>query len=250
MISSACPTRMKRRHRHADPIRRRFSKRLSGARHPRRRSANGRSALCAYFIMGRSVNSRNRVFAAEGDGLRTRVYDPSLLSDPSLILYAPVRVLGPHTILTNGDQTDTVYEFLRRGDSFEAALRTRSFEPDAPHYTPRISALLTRHDGGFSYRLSILKSLHGDPSCCCRFFYEYDAPACGVGHFLHTYQGDGSPLPSFAGEPETVAMPDDLDQFARTLWDYLDADNRVSLFARAIDLETGAAQTRLFNKHG
>lgn len=214
------------------------------------RSANGRSALCAYFIMGRSVNSRNRVFAAEGDGLRTRVYDPSLLSDPSLILYAPVRVLGPHTILTNGDQTDTVYEFLRRGDSFEAALRTRSFEPDAPHYTPRISALLTRHNGGFSYRLSILKSLHGDPSCCCRFFYEYDAPACGVGHFLHTYQGDGSPLPSFAGEPETVAMPDDLDQFARTLWDYLDADNRVSLFARAIDLETGAAQTRLFNKHG
>lgn len=213
------------------------------------KSADGRFAVTAYFIMGRSSNSRNRIFAVEGEGIRTEAYDPSKLEDPSLIIYAPVRVLGHDTIVTNGDQTDTVYEGLGKGLTFEQSLRSREFEPDAPNYTPRISGVLHVEGGKYSYALSILKSNHGDPSCCDRYTFTYDNPAAGEGHFIHTYMHDGSPLPSFEGEPKLVEIGDDIDAFAQMLWENLNEENKVSLFVRYIDIATGEYQTRIVNKN-
>ena len=213
------------------------------------KSADGRFAVTAYFIMGRSSNSRNRIFAVEGEGIRTEAYDPSKLEDPSLIIYAPVRVLGHDTIVTNGDQTDTVYEGLGKGLTFEQSLRSREFEPDAPNYTPRISGVLHVEGGKYSYALSILKSNHGDPSCCNRYTFTYDNPAAGEGHFIHTYMHDGSPLPSFEGEPKPVEIGDDIDAFAQMLWENLNEENKVSLFVRYIDIATGEYQTRIVNKN-
>lgn len=211
------------------------------------RSAGGKSAVAAYFIMGRSANSRNRVFEEDGRGIRTRAYDEGKVEDPSLIIYSPVRVCGNLLIVTNGDQTDTVYDFIRAGDSFEEALRTRCFEPDAPNYTPRISGILNMADGG--YRLSILKSDQKEQPGCVRCFYEYDAANAGEGHFIHTYRGDGDPLPSFSGEPVLVAIPEDIDAFSKALWKNLSEENKVSLFVRYIDLVTKKITTRIFNKN-
>lgn len=213
------------------------------------RSEDGRYAVTAYFIMGRSSNSRNRVFVTEGEGIRTQAFDPSRLEDPSLIIYAPVRVMGSDTIVTNGDQTDTVYEGLQRGLTFEQSLRSREFEPDGPNYTPRISGLLHVKNGSFDYVMSILKSNEGDPACCCRYTYAYDAPRQGEGRFIHTYMHDGNPLPSFQGEPKTVRLEGDIDSFTRTVWESLNPDNKVSLFVRYIDIETGEYETRIENKN-
>ena len=212
------------------------------------RSADNTRAVIAYFIMGRSENSRNRVFTETEDGIRTDAYDPAKLSDPSLIIYHPVRVLDNGiTIVTNGDQTDTIRDFMLEGHCYRHALLTREFEPDGPNYTPRISGVV-KPDG--SYNLSILKSMDGDPSCCCRYFYEYDHPQAGVGHFIHTYMGDGSPLPSFEGEPERIAIEaNDAQSFADLLWANLNEDNKVSLFVRCIDLENGSTDTVIVNKN-
>ena len=211
------------------------------------RSADNKKAVIAYFIMGRSENSRNRVFEATEDGIRTRAYDESKMTDPSLIIYHPVRVVDGTTIVTNGDQTDTIANAYRRGEGFVRALRTREFEPDCPNYTPRISGAV-RPDG--SYRLSILKSAGGDPACCQRFFFEYDAPIASQAHFISTYQGDGSPLPSFEGEPRTVALDaPDANTLAARLWESLNAENKVSLFVSYLDLETGKADSVIVNKH-
>ncbi len=212
-------------------------------------SENGQKAVTAYFIMGRSENSRNRIFISVDDGIRTEAFDSDKLEDPSLIIYAPVRVLGNHTIVTNGDQTDTIYELMKSGNSFEEALFTREFEPDAPNYTPRISGIITIDGAGFNYKLSILKSADGDPGCCERFFYTYETPIPGKGHFIHTYEGDGDPLPSFHGEPLALEIPDDIDRFADMCWDGLDQDNKVSLFVRYIDLKTGDTESRIINKN-
>lgn len=211
-------------------------------------SEDGRFAAIAYFIMGRSVNSRNRVFVEDGEGLRTRAFDPSKLSDPSLVIYAPVRVLGNATVVTNGDQTDTVYDFMKEGKTFEEALCTRTFEPDAPNYTPRISGVVERTDGAFTYKLSILKSGDGDPDAPERFFFAY-TPKAGKGHFLHTYRCDGNPIPSFDGEPTPVKIEGDLDAFTRLVWENLNEDNKVSLFTRFINLETGEWESRIVNKN-
>ena len=211
-------------------------------------SADGKKAVTAYFIMGRSENSRNRVFVTEGEGIRTEAFDPAKCADPSLIIYAPVRVLGDDTIVTNDDQTDTVFDLMKEGQTFEQALRTREFEPDAPNYTPRISGILHVKDGQFNYEMSILKTNHGDPANCNRFTFAY-APKAGEGHFLHTYIGDGSPLPSFEGEPKRVTLEGDIDTFTEMLWNNLNEDNKVSLFVRYIDIETGDTDTRIVNKH-
>ena len=212
------------------------------------RSPDGKCAVIAYFIMGRSVNSRNRVFTETEDGIRTEAYDPSKMVDPSLIIYHPVRVFEGTTIVTNGDQTDTIRDAMAEGHCFRHALMTRMFEPDDPNWTPRISGAVAP-DG--SYKLSILKSLDGDPSCCCRYFFEYDRPKAGLGHIIHTYVGDGSPLPSFEGEPKPMAIPDGgAEELAALLWESLNADNKVSLFVRTIDLADGAARTVIVNKHG
>ena len=213
------------------------------------KSADGKSAVCAYFIMGRSSNSRNRVFVTEGDGIRTEAFDPSKLEDPSLIIYAPVRVLGNKTIVTNGDQTDTIYELMDQQQTFEQALRTREFEPDAPNFTPRISGIVKKENGNMSYALSILKSANGNPDSCQRFTFSYKAPIAGEGHFIHTYQGDGNPLPSFEGEPKLVAIPNEIDAFSDMLWNALNEENKVSLFVRFIDLETGKTATKITNKN-
>ena len=211
-------------------------------------SEDGRFAAIAYFIMGRSVNSRNRVFVEDGEGLRTRAFDPGKLSDPSLVIYAPVRVLGNATVVTNGDQTDTVYDFMKEGKTFEEALCTRTFEPDAPNYTPCISGVVERTDGAFTYKLSILKSGDGDPDAPERFFFAY-TPKAGKGHFLHTYRCDGNPIPSFDGEPTPVKIEGDLDAFTRLVWESLNEDNKVSLFTRFINLETGEWESRIVNKN-
>ena len=211
------------------------------------KSPDGKKAVTAYFIMGRSENSRNRVFVEDGEGIRTQAFDPSKLTDPSLIIYAPVRVLGNKTIVTNGDQTDTIYEGMADGKTFEDALRTRTFEPDAPNFTPRISGLVEPMQN--RYRLSILKSADGDPASVRRFFYDYDAPKAGEGHFIHTYQQDGNPLPSYEGEPTPVTIDGDIDAFTANVWNSLNADNKVSLFTRFIDLKTLETQTRIINKH-
>ncbi len=208
---------------------------------------NGR-AVIAYFIMGRSANSRNRIFMPQGDGLRTEAFDPAKVVDPSLIIYNPVRMLADSTIVTNGDQTDTIFDHMVSGGSFETALATRSFEPDAPNYTPRISGIVTLKDKSFSYKLSILKSL-GMPSGCARFFFDYDTPVNGIGHFIHTYRGDGSPLPSFEGEPERVVLSGDIDRLTGDIWDALDHDNRISLFVRLIDPAAKSFTTRIINRN-
>ncbi len=213
------------------------------------RTKDGSKAVTAYFIMGRSVNSRNRVFVNEGEGIRTEAFDPSKLSDPSLIIYVPVRVLDNYTIVTNGDQTDTVYDLMKDGRSFSEALDTREFEPDEPNYTPRISGLLDIKGGEYSYQMSILKSNNGDPDCCNRYTYSYDNPKAGEARFIHTYMCDGNPLPSFAGEPKLVDVCDNIDEYTDMLWGSLNEDNKVSLFVRYIDIATGEYETRIVNKN-
>ena len=213
------------------------------------RSADGKYAVTAYFIMGRSSNSRNRVFVTEGEGIRTEAFDPSKLEDPSLIIYAPVRVLKNDTIVTNGDQTDTIYEGMKAGKTFEQSLRSREFEPDGPNYTPRISGVMHVENGAYDFSMSILKSNDGDPSCCNRYTFTYDNPAAGEGRFIHTYMHDGNPLPSFQGEPKKVELAGDIDSFADMLWESLNPDNKVSLFVRYIDIATGKYETRIKNKN-
>ena len=213
------------------------------------KSADGKSAVTAYFIMGRSVNSRNRVFVEDGDGIRTQAFDPSKLSDPHLIIYAPVRVLGNKTIVTNGDQTDTIYDLMNQQMTFEQSLRTREFEDDAPNYTPRISGIIKTDEGGFNYAMSILKSANGNPDSCQRYTFSYNNPLAGEGHFIHTYMGDGSPLTSFEGEPKLVGIPNDIDEFTDGLWNALNEDNKVSLFVRFIDLESGETKSKIVNKN-
>lgn len=213
------------------------------------RSKDGRHAVAAYFIMGRSENSRNRIFVEEGEGIRTQAFVPSKLTDPSLIIYAPVRVLGNWTIVTNGDQTDTIYELMDKGQTFERALATRAFEPDAPNYTPRISGLMHIEEGKYDYALSILKSNNGDPECCNRYTFTYDHAKAGEGRFIHTYKCNEDPLPSFEGEPKQVAIADDIDGFTKLLWSSLNEENKVSLFVRYIEIETGKYETRIINKN-
>lgn len=231
-----------------------LAKELAGNSYPGRgivlgKSPNGQYAVAAYFIMGRSTNSRNRIFVEDGAGIRTQAFDPAKLEDPSLVIYAPVRVLGNKTIVTNGDQTDTIYELMDKQQTFEQALRTRKFEPDAPNYTPRISGIMHVENGGYNYALSILKSNGGDPASCQRFTFAYENPAAGEGHFIHTYIGDGNPLPGFEGEPVLVEMEDDIDAFTKTVWESLDGENKVSLFVRYIDIAGGIYETRIVNKN-
>ena len=227
---------------------------LKGNEYPGRgiiigKSDDGKSAVTAYFIMGRSVNSRNRVFTATEDGIKTEAFDPSLLTDPHLIIYSPVRVLGNKTIVTNGDQTDTIYELMDKQQTFEQALRTREFEDDAPNYTPRISGIMHVENNEYNYALSILKSAEGNPDSCERFTYSYTNPLNGVGHFIHTYMGNGNPLPSFEGEPEKISLSGNIDEFTSLIWDSLNEENKVSLFVRYIDIATGKADTRIVNKN-
>ena len=212
-------------------------------------SQDGKYAVTAYFIMGRSVNSRNRVFVEDGQGIRTQAFDPSKLSDPSLIIYAPVRVLGKDTIVTNGDQTDTIYEGMKAGKSFEQSLRVRKFEPDEPNYTPRISGVMHIEDGQFEYAMSILKSNDGDPDCCNRYTFTYDNPKNGEGRFIHTYMQDGDPLPSFEGEPTKVDITGDIDSFTNLVCDNFNDDNKVSLFVRFIEIITCKTESRIVNKN-
>lgn len=213
------------------------------------RSADGTKAVTAYFIMGRSENSRNRVFVTEGEGIRTQAFDPSKLTDPSLIIYAPVRVLGNKTIVTNGDQTDTIYEGMDKQLTFEQSLRCREFEPDGPNYTPRISGVMHIENGNYSYAMSILKSNNGNPDACLRYTYAYEKAIPGEGRFIHTYKCDGNPLPSFEGEPKLVDIPDDINAFANLLWNSLNEENKVSLFVRYIDIATGTYETKIINKN-
>ncbi|MDD6070502.1 MAG: IMP cyclohydrolase [Clostridiales bacterium] len=213
------------------------------------KTPDGKHAAIAYFIMGRSENSRNRVFVEDGEGIRTQAFDPSKLEDPSLIIYAPVRVLGNKTIVTNGDQTDTIYDLMNKQFTFEQALRTREFEPDAPNYTPRISGILHIEGGSYNYAMSILKSNNGNPDACNRYTFAYENPVNGEGHFIHTYMGDGNPLPSFEGEPTLVDIPNDMNEFAELVWNNLNEDNKVSLFVRYIDLEDGSYETKIINKN-
>ena len=198
------------------------------------KTPDGKKAVTAYFIMGRSENSRNRIFVEDGEGIRTQAFDPSKLTDPSLIIYAPVRVLGNKTIVTNGDQTDTIYEGMDKQLTFEQSLRTREFEPDGPNYTPRISGIMHIENGAY-----ILKSNNGSPDSCSRYTFAYENPAAGEGHFIHTYMCDGDPLPSFEGEPKLIGISDDMDVFTDLLWNSLNEENKVSLFVRYIDIETG-----------
>lgn len=227
---------------------------LAGNSYPGRgivigKSSDGKYAVTAYFIMGRSGNSRNRVFVEDGEGIRTQAFDPSKLEDPSLIIYAPVRVLGNKTIVTNGDQTDTIYDLMDQQQTFEQALRTRKFEPDAPNYTPRISGIMHLENGSYNYAMSILKSNNGDPSSCSRYTFAYENPKAGEGHFIHTYKGDGNPLPSFEGEPVLVETEGSIDEFAKMVWENLNEENKVSLFVRYIEITTGKYETRIVNKN-
>jgi len=213
------------------------------------KTPNGKYAVTAYFIMGRSSNSRNRVFVEEGQGIRTQAFDPSKLEDPSLIIYAPVRVLGNKTIVTNGDQTDTIYEGMDKQLTFEQSLRSREFEPDGPNYTPRISGIMHIENGSYNYAMSILKSNNGDPESCNRYTFAYENPKAGEGHFIHTYMHDGNPLPSFEGEPKLVDMMDDMEAFTDMLWENLNEENKVSLFVRYINIATGQYTTKIVNKN-
>lgn len=231
-----------------------IEKELQGNAYPGRgiiigKTPDGTKAVAAYFIMGRSENSRNRVFVTEGAGIRTQAFDPSKLTDPSLIIYAPVRVLGNRTIVTNGDQTDTIYDGMDQELTFEQSLRCREFEPDAPNYTPRISGVMHIEGGKYDYAMSILKSNNGNPNCCNRYTFSYDCPIAGEGHFIHTYKCDGNPLPSFEGEPKLVNVLDDMDAYTELLWNSLNEENKVSLFVRYIDIATGECQTKIVNKN-
>ena len=231
-----------------------LAKELSGNSYPGRgivigKSADGKYAVTAYFIMGRSVNSRNRIFVEDGTGIRTQAFDPSKLEDPSLIIYAPVRVLGNKTIVTNGDQTDTIYEGMDHQLTFEQSLRSRTFEPDAPNYTPRISGILHIENGRCNYAMSILKSNGGCPDSCQRFTFAYENPAAGEGRFIHTYMGDGDPLPSFEGEPKLVGISGSIDEFTALVWGSLNKNNQVSLFVRYVDIADGSYESRIVNKH-
>ena len=212
------------------------------------KSPDGKKAVSAYFIMGRSANSRNRVFTERGGALYTEPFDPSMVEDPSLIIYAAMRRFENKLIVTNGDQTDTIYEGLKNGLGFAESLKSRCFEPDAPNLTPRISGMLTFGEGDFEYSMSILKSADPEGSACNRYTFDYPAMP-GLGHFIHTYIGDGKPLPTFCGEPERVAIPDSIDEFAEKLWSALDKDNRISLFVMYTDIETGIEEKRLVNKN-
>lgn len=213
------------------------------------KSLDGKKAVTAYFIMGRSANSRNRVFVTDKEGIRTEAFDPSKLEDPSLIIYAPVRVLGNKTIVTNGDQTDTIYDGLDNELTFEQSLRVREFEPDGPNYTPRISGVMHIANGEFDYSMSILKSNNGNPEASNRYTFSYENPVDGEGHFIHTYMHDGDPLPSFEGEPKWISISGDIDEFTDMIWTNLNEDNKVSLFVRYIDIETGEYETRIVNKN-
>ncbi|WP_367566174.1 IMP cyclohydrolase [Lacrimispora sp.] len=213
------------------------------------RTPDGRKAVAAYFIMGRSDNSRNRIFVEEREGIRTQAFDPLKLVDPSLIIYAPVRVMGNKTIVTNGDQTDTIYEGMDRQLTFEQSLRSREFEPDSPNYTPRISGIIHMEKGHFNYAMSILKSNDGNPDSCCRYTFAYENPLAGEGRFIHTYMHDGNPLPSFEGEPKLVELSDDIEDFTAMIWESLNEQNKVSLFVRYIDVESGLYETRIVNKN-
>ena len=214
------------------------------------KSADGKKAITAYFIMGRSVNSRNRVFVAEGDDMRTKAFDESKMVDPHLIIYYPVRVLGNKTIVTNGDQTDTIYNLMDRQMTFEQALRTREFEDDAPNFTPRISGIIHREGGKMNFAMSILKTAEGDDSSCERFTYAYSNPIAGRAKFIHTYYGDADPLPSFEGEPKTLMLPDlAIDDMTDLIWSNLNEENKVSLFVRYIDIATGECESRIINKN-
>ncbi|MBE6590515.1 MAG: inosine monophosphate cyclohydrolase [Ruminococcaceae bacterium] len=214
------------------------------------RSVDGKKAITAYFIMGRSVNSRNRVFVLEGDAMRTKAFDESKMVDPHLIIYYPVRVLGNKTIVTNGDQTDTIYNLMDKQMTFEQALRTREFEDDKPNFTPRISGIIRREGDKMNFAMSILKSADGDDSSCERFTYAYSDPVCGRAKFIHTYNSDGDPLPSFEGEPKTLELPDcGIDELTDLIWSNLNNDNKVSLFVRYIDIASGETETRIVNKN-
>ena len=213
------------------------------------KTKDGKKAVTAYFIMGRSNNSRNRVFVEDVEGIRTQAFDPSKLEDPSLIIYAPVRVLGNKTIVTNGDQTDTIYEGMDKQLTFEQSLRSRKFEPDAPNYTPRISGIMHIENNKYNYAMSILKSNNGNPNSCNRYTFAYENPIEGQGHFIHTYMHDGEVLPSFEGEPKLVELDGDIDEFTNMIWSNLNEDNKVSLFVRFIDIKSGEYETRIINKN-
>jgi IMP cyclohydrolase len=211
------------------------------------KSEDGKKAVFAYFIMGRSENSRNRVFVENGEEVTIYPYDPSKVEDPSLIIYSPIKKVNSDVIVTNGDQTDTVEEFLLKGGDFRGALRTRAFEPDAPNFTPRISGIL-HFDNGFTYEMSILKSADANGSACNRYFYEYES-LNGIGHFIHTYVTDGNPLPTFMGEPERVSIPNDIDEFASSIWNNLDSNNKIALHVRYIDIKSNEIESVTYNVH-
>ena len=213
------------------------------------KSADATRAFLAYFIMGRSVNSRNRVFVEESDGIRTEAFDPSKMEDPSLIIYHPVRVIGDKTIVTNGDQTDTIRDDILAGGDFHRACTTRTFEPDAPNFTPRISAMVERVDGDFRLEMSVLRCCDPETGAALRSFFEYDRVKPGCGYFIHTYAQDGNPIPSFTGEPESVVLESDFAAFSDAIWEALNVDNKVSLWTRSIDLATGATESRIYNKN-
>ena len=212
------------------------------------KTEDGTKAAAAYFIMGRSANSRNRIFTEKDGEVFTEPFDASKVQDPSLIIYAAIRSYENRLIVTNGNQTDTIYDFVQDGKSFTEALATREFEPDAPNYTPRISGMLTFKDNDFTYELNILKSIDPEGTDCARYTFSYPAKA-GLGHFLHTYVCDGNPIPTFQGEPERVLIPDSIDEFTETLWNALDPDNKISLYVRYTDLATGEITNRLVNKN-
>lgn len=230
-----------------------FKETVEGNTYPGRgivvgKTQDGKKAAVAYFIMGRSENSRNRIFVENGDEIIIRPYDPSKVEDPSLIIYSPIRVIENNLIVTNGDQTDTVYDFVKEGRDFSEALETRCFEPDGPNFTPRISAMLTFADNDFTYQMSILKSADAQGSACNRYTYSY-AALPGVGHFIHTYQHDGNPIPTFCGEPERVSVPDCIDCWTKEIWENLDQNNRISLYVRFVDLESGEIENRMINRY-
>ncbi len=231
-----------------------LEKELSATTYPGRgivigRSEDGKKAVTAYFIMGRSANSRNRIFVEDGEGIRTQAFDETKLEDPSLIIYAPVRVFGNKTIVTNGDQTDTIYDLMDKQQTFEQSLRRREIEPDAPNYTPRISGIMHIENSGYNFAMSILKSDNGNPDSCNRYTFAYSNPQAGEGRFIHTYMGDGNPLPSFEGEPVRVGIQGDIDAFTSLVWEHLNEENKVSLFVRFIDIETGEYESRIVNKN-
>ena len=212
------------------------------------KTKDGKKAATAYFIMGRSENSRNRIFVEAGDEVIIHPFDATKVEDPSLIIYSPIRVIGDSLIVTNGDQTDTIYDFVKDGKSFEEALRTREFEPDKPNFTPRISGIIDFADGDFTYKMSILKSADPEGTACNRYTFEYNALA-GLGHFIHTYNHDGNPIPTFTGEPERVEIPDSIDEFTTNIWENLNEANKISIYVRYIDLETGKVENRMINKN-